>query len=96
MPGVPPVLFDTSFPAASFEDVEWCLRIRQAGIAIHYLKDAMVDHAYDESVEGLARQFWKYGRWECLVDRKHPGYLELLKACWAVSAPHFDLTLHAV
>lgn len=80
-----PLLFDTDFPAASFEDVEFCCRVRSAGIAIRYLPDAVVYHAYDESVLGLARQFWKYGRWESLAEEKQPGYLELLRKSWAIS-----------
>ena len=83
-PGMDPILFDTDFSAAAFEDVEWCFRVREAGITIQYLRDALVHHAYEESAQGLAHQFWKYGRWEGLVEEKHPGYLALLTACWAM------------
>ena len=84
-PDTAPLLFDTEFPAASFEDVEFCCRLRAVNIAIRYLPDAVVYHAYDESVMGLARQFWKYGRWEGLAEEKQPGYLELLRKSWAIS-----------
>lgn len=86
-PGMAPIMFDVDFPAASFEDVEWCCRVRGAGISICLLENAVVHHAFDESVEGLARQFWRYGRWEGLVEEKHPGYLALLTACWAKHSP---------
>lgn len=66
------LFFDTTFPSAAFEDVEYCCRAREAGYTIHTCSSAIVRHVYNNSLVGLAFQFWKYGRSYDLARRTHP------------------------
>jgi hypothetical protein len=59
--------FDASFPAAAFEDVEFCVRARKRGISLVYTPTAVVAHHYTGGLWGLYRQFRRYGMYESQV-----------------------------
>ena len=61
------IAFDASFPAAAFEDVEFCVRARKRGISLTYAGDAVVSHDYTGGLWGLFRQFQRYGMYEAQV-----------------------------
>ncbi len=62
-----PLYFDTKFPDAAFEDVEFCVRARKMGIPMRVNRNAIVYHNYQGGIGGLFRQFRRYGRNEDLV-----------------------------
>lgn len=78
--------FDNSFPAASMEDVDFCLRAAKRGIPTKHVRDAIVFHAYDLSWPGFCRQFLKYGKWEYLVCERHAEYQILLGNSISISS----------
>lgn len=49
------IMFDESFPLASFEDVEFCVRARKHGLHLKYEPKAIVQHFYEASLIGLFR-----------------------------------------
>lgn len=59
--------FDASFPAAAFEDVEFCVRARKRGVSLVYTPMAVMMHNYDEGMWGLFCQFRRYGLFEAQV-----------------------------
>ena len=59
--------FDASFPAAAFEDVEFCVRARKRGISLVYTPTAVMMHHYDRGMWGLFCQFRRYGLFEAQV-----------------------------
>lgn len=66
-------LVDESFDAC--EDVEFNLRVEQAGFR-SYTSPALAVHYYPrESLAALARQMARYGAGRCRLWRKHPGKL---------------------
>lgn len=78
--------FDSSFPEASYEDVDFCIRARDLGALLHLVPEAVVHHDYDLSLFGVWRQFAKYGRGYTLMKRIHPTFSSLcLNAKWPSS-----------
>ncbi|KAK9816901.1 hypothetical protein WJX72_006944 [[Myrmecia] bisecta] len=78
--------FDTGFPGAAFEDVEYCVRARKQGISLRYVKEAVVQHHYECDCRGLFKQFQRYGSYEHLMCKRHPDYLTWLWASTEISS----------
>ena len=72
------LLFDTAFPAASFEDVEFCIRAKKSRIRMTYFPRAVVHHHFEPGWISLFSQFKRYGRFERQTALKHKEYLPLL------------------
>lgn len=72
------LLFDTSFPAASFEDVEFCIRAKKNRIRMTYHPLSVVHHHYEPGWISLFCQFQRYGRFERKTAMKHKEYLPWL------------------
>jgi GT2 family glycosyltransferase len=53
--------FDESYPFAAGEDLDLGLRLRRVG-PIAWCREAVVWHAFEESVEDFRRRFERYGR----------------------------------
>ncbi|KAK9845930.1 hypothetical protein WJX81_006218 [Elliptochloris bilobata] len=77
--------FDSGFPDAAFEDVEFCVRARKMGVSLTYCESAVVRHHYENGVGGLFRQFRRYGSFERQMCLKHPEYLNWLRASREIS-----------
>ncbi len=54
--------FDESFPLAAGEDRDWCMRLRESGVALRFVPGAAVEHRPRMGVVGLVRQQSRYGR----------------------------------
>ena len=72
-------LFDSSFPAAAYEDVDFCLNNRAAGVSLTYHPAAIVQHSFQPGLRGIFKQFRRYGAQEHLVLAKHRDYLHWLE-----------------
>jgi hypothetical protein len=46
---------------ASYEDVDFCRRLRNAGATLRYEPEALVAHDHRESLWSLPRKVWSYG-----------------------------------
>lgn len=79
------LLFDTSFPNAAFEDVDFCIRAKKQGIPLTYCPLAVVRHQYGVGLVAMFRQFQRYGRYERLAALKHKEYLPWLYASLEIS-----------
>lgn len=63
--------FDESFRLAAAEDVDLGIRMSALG-RLGYVPEAYVDHDYG-GVTAFARRFWRYGRGNVRLSRKHGG-----------------------
>ena len=79
------LLFDTSFPAACFEDVEFCIRAKKKGIPLTYHPLAVVHHHFEPKWAALFLQFKRYGRFERQTATKHKEYLPWLWSSHEIS-----------
>lgn len=79
------LLFDTTYPAASFEDVEFCIRAKKNRIRMTYYPYAVVHHHFDPGWSSLFRQFQRYGRFERQTALKHREYLPWLWSSHEIS-----------
>ncbi len=75
------VSFDTSFPGAAAEDIDFCFRAIQEGWRIKHWPSAIIyhDYGYDElspirRVHRFWRQFRRYAKGERRLIHKHPNY----------------------
>lgn len=75
-PGV--LRFDPAFRAASFEDVDLCVRAAKAGLPLTKAPAAHVLHTYARGPFSLYAQFRRYGAAEGQLVAKHPEYLQQL------------------
>ena len=66
--------FNESFPNASFEDVEFCVRLIKNNIVPQYLNEAVIFHDYDNTIMGFYNQFKRYGKSHPLMLHIHPEY----------------------
>jgi len=67
-------LFDERFPAAAFEDVEFCVRLIKHGVTPLYDEHALVRHDFETTVGAFAKQFFRYGTAHPLMHILHPEY----------------------
>jgi len=79
------LLFDSSFPAASFEDVEFCIRAKKNRIRMTYYPPAVVRHHFEPGWTSLFSQFQRYGRFERQTALKHKEYLPWLWSSHEIS-----------
>ncbi|MDX1583568.1 MAG: glycosyltransferase family 2 protein [Thermoanaerobaculia bacterium] len=64
--------FDTSFPAAAWEDIELAYRLDQLGLEIHYNADAVTRHHHPTTVASFARRQYTVGRSGAIFLQMHP------------------------
>ncbi|MFL6246972.1 MAG: glycosyltransferase family 2 protein, partial [Thermoanaerobaculia bacterium] len=64
--------FDTTFPAAAWEDIELAYRLDQLGLKIRYNAKAITRHHHPMSVESFARRQYTVGKSGAIFYRKHP------------------------
>lgn len=68
--GVEP--FDTTFPAAAWEDIELAFRLDAQGLKIRYNGSAVTRHYHPMTVDSFARRQYTVGRSGAIFYRKHP------------------------
>eukprot|EP00210_Caulerpa_lentillifera_P000500 g483.t1 len=68
------VEFDPRFNEASFEDVEFCVKARQAGAVLRLAPNVIVQHNYDLTLLGMAKQYARYGRGFNKMSQIHPSF----------------------
>jgi glycosyltransferase involved in cell wall biosynthesis len=54
-------------------DVDFCLRLQQAGWELEFRPEALVRHRHRESVAGLLRTFVRYGSGSRWLHERYPG-----------------------
>jgi glycosyltransferase involved in cell wall biosynthesis len=64
--------FDTSFPAAAWEDIELAYRLDRIGLRIRYNRAAVTRHHHEISVDSFARRQYTAGRSGAIFSSKHP------------------------
>ena len=64
--------FDTSFPAAAWEDIELAYRLDELGLKIHYNAHAVTRHHHPMTVASFARRQFTVGRSGAIFLQKHP------------------------
>lgn len=64
--------FDTTFPAAAWEDIELAFRLDALGLKIRYNARAVTRHYHPMTVDSFARRQYSVGRSGAIFYRKHP------------------------
>jgi glycosyltransferase involved in cell wall biosynthesis len=64
--------FDTTFPAAAWEDIELAYRLDALGVKIRYNAAAVTRHYHPMSVDSFARRQYTVGRSGAIFYSKHP------------------------
>jgi glycosyltransferase involved in cell wall biosynthesis len=64
--------FDTSFPAAAWEDIELAYRLDGLGLKIHYNAKAVTRHHHPMTVDSFARRQYTVGKSGAIFFEKHP------------------------
>lgn len=64
--------FDTTFPAAAWEDIELAYRLDRLGLKIRYNAKAITRHHHPMNVDTFARRQYKVGKSGAIFYRKHP------------------------
>jgi glycosyltransferase involved in cell wall biosynthesis len=64
--------FDTTFPAAAWEDIELAYRLDSFGLKIHYNAKAVTRHYHPMTVDSFARRQYTVGHSGAIFYRKHP------------------------
>jgi glycosyltransferase involved in cell wall biosynthesis len=64
--------FDTTFPAAAWEDIELAYRLDALGLKIRYNSKAITRHHHPMTVESFARRQYTVGKSGAIFHRKHP------------------------
>jgi glycosyltransferase involved in cell wall biosynthesis len=70
--------FDTSFPAAAWEDIELAYRLDRIGLRIHYNRAAVTRHHHPITVDSFARRQYTAGRSGAIFSSKHPELSDFL------------------
>ena len=70
--------FDTDFPAAAWEDVEFAFRAEKAGLRIVYEPAARTEHDHPTSVASFLRRQRKAGECGAIFAKKHPELADWL------------------
>jgi glycosyltransferase involved in cell wall biosynthesis len=66
------VPFDTTFPAAAWEDIELAYRLDQLGLKIRYNAKAITRHHHPMTIDSFARRQYTVGKSGAIFYRKHP------------------------
>lgn len=64
--------FDTTFPAAAWEDIELAYRLDAKGLKIRYNAKAVTRHYHPMDVDSFARRQYTVGKSGAIFYRKHP------------------------
>jgi glycosyltransferase involved in cell wall biosynthesis len=64
--------FDTSFPAAAWEDIELAYRLDRLGLKIHYNARAVTRHYHPMTIDSFARRQRTVGKSGAIFYSKHP------------------------
>jgi Predicted glycosyltransferases len=64
--------FDTTFPAAAWEDIELAYRLDALGLKIHYNAHAVTRHYHPMTIDSFARRQYTVGKSGAIFYRKHP------------------------
>ncbi|MBK5260309.1 MAG: hypothetical protein JJE51_11995, partial [Thermoanaerobaculia bacterium] len=64
--------FDTTFPAAAWEDIELAYRLEAKGLKIRYNAAAVTRHYHQMTVDSFARRQFTVGKSGAIFYRKHP------------------------
>jgi GT2 family glycosyltransferase len=64
--------FDTTFPAAAWEDIELAYRLDKLGLKIRYNAKAITRHYHPMTVDSFARRQYTVGKSGAIFYRKHP------------------------
>jgi glycosyltransferase involved in cell wall biosynthesis len=64
--------FDTTFPAAAWEDIELAFRLDAQGLKIRYNARAVTLHYHPMTIDSFARRQYTVGRSGAIFYRKHP------------------------
>ena len=64
--------FDTTFPAAAWEDIELAYRLERKGLKIRYNAKAETRHHHPMTVDSFARRQYTVGRSGAIFYEKHP------------------------
>lgn len=64
--------FDTTFPAAAWEDIELAYRLEKDGLKIRYNAAAVARHYHQMDVESFGRRQFSVGRSGAIFFEKHP------------------------
>src|SRR5438874_6619550 len=64
--------FDTTFPAAAWEDIELAFRLDSFGLKIRYNAKAITRHYHPMTVDSFARRQYTAGHSGAIFYRKHP------------------------
>jgi glycosyltransferase involved in cell wall biosynthesis len=64
--------FDTSFPAAAWEDIELAFRLDAKGLKIRYNALAVTRHYHPTTVDSFSRRQYTVGRSGAIFFEKHP------------------------
>lgn len=67
-----PEPFDTTFPAAAWEDIELAYRLERDGLRIRYNANAVTRHYHRMTVDSFARRQYGVGRSGAIFFQKHP------------------------
>jgi len=70
--------FDTSFPAAAWEDIELSYRLSQLGLKIRYNANAVTSHYHKMDLESFGRRQYLVGKSAVYFYRKHPELKDML------------------
>lgn len=75
--------FDTTFPAAAWEDIELAYRLDAKGLKIIYNERAITRHYHPMTVDSFARRQYTVGKSGAIFFKKHPelgGFLGVHEA----------------
>jgi GT2 family glycosyltransferase len=64
--------FDTTFPAAAWEDIELAYRLDKLGLKIRYTAGAVTRHYHPMNVDSFARRQYTVGKSGAIFYGKHP------------------------
>ena len=64
--------FDTSFPAAAWEDIELAYRLEKKGLRIIYSSAARTEHYHPMTIDSFSRRQYTVGRSGAIFYEKHP------------------------
>jgi glycosyltransferase involved in cell wall biosynthesis len=84
--------FDTTFPAAAWEDIELAYRLDALGLKIHYNARAVTRHYHPMNVDSFARRQYTVGKSGAIFFRKHPELGGFLGVHEVTSRPFADDT----
>jgi glycosyltransferase involved in cell wall biosynthesis len=64
--------FDTTFPAAAWEDIELAYRLDARGLKIRYNARAVTRHYHQMTIDSFAKRQYTVGKSGAIFYRKHP------------------------